>query len=226
MTTHDISMTIENYLGIIYVLERDGEPIIGARLATLLGVTPPTVTNTLKRMLRDGLLVSDEINGLHLSPEGLDSARSIMRKHMLSEWMLAKVLSWSRLHDEAHHLEHGISDAVEKALLKELGDPELCPHGNPLPGNEAAVENWISLQRMKKGERVVIRRVHELAEETPELLDFLEANGIVLGKEVEVGDVLGFNQTVTIQVDSHPVTLGFSTAKYIFVEPMAIPIAV
>lgn len=218
MSTHEISSTIENYLGIIYVLERDGEPIVGTRLAALLGVTPPTVTNTLKRMIRDGLLTSDVINGLHLSPEGLELARSVMRRHMLSEWMLSKMLSWSRLHDEAHQLEHGISGAVEKALLKELGDPELCPHGNPLPGNEAAVQDWISLQQMKKGDRVVIRRVHELAEETPELLNFLEEHGIILGKLVEVGDVLGFNQTVNVLVDGHNVTLGFSTAKYIFVE--------
>jgi DtxR family transcriptional regulator, Mn-dependent transcriptional regulator len=221
MTTHDLSSTIENYLGIIYVLERDGEPIIGARLAALLGVTPPTVTNTLKRMLRDGLLTSDEINGLHLSNDGMELARSVMRRHMLSEWMLSKMLSWSRLHDEAHQLEHGISNEVEKALLKELGDPELCPHGNPLPGNEAAVEKWVSLQKLKKGDRAVIRRVHELAEETPELLNFLEGHGIVLGKAVVVGDVLGFNQTVTIQVDGRDVTLGFATAKYLFVEPSA-----
>jgi len=219
MASHETSSTIENYLGIIYVLERDNEPIVGARLAALLGVTPPTVTNTLKRMIRDGLLISDVINGLHLSPDGMELARSVMRRHMLSEWMLAKMLSWSRLHDEAHHLEHGISGEVEKALLKELGDPELCPHGNPLPGNEAVVEGWISLQQMKKGDRVVIRRVHELAEETPELLNFLEDNGIILGKEVLVGDVLGFNQTMNIMVEGHSVTLGFSTAKYIFVEP-------
>jgi DtxR family Mn-dependent transcriptional regulator len=223
MAHQDLSSTIENYLGIIYVLERDGEPVVGARLATLLGVTPPTVTNTLKRMIRDGLLVSDEINGLHLSPEGLESARSVMRRHMLSEWMLVKVLSWSKLHGQAHQLEHGISDEVERALLKELGDPELCPHGNPLPGYEDTVSTWIPLTKMKKGDHVVIRRVHELAEETPELLAFLESNGITLGKIVEVSDVLAFNQTITVLVEDHPVTLGFPTAKYLFVEPVPEP---
>ena len=174
MDQHEISTTIENYLGIIYVLERDGEQVVGARIASLLGVTPPTVTNTLKRMIRDGLLVTDENNRIHLSVEGLGFARSVMRRHMLSEWMLVKVLSWSKLHDQAHHLEHGISNEVEQALLKELGDPELCPHGNPLPGYENTVSQWYPLMQVEKGKKVVIRRVHELAEETPELLSFLE----------------------------------------------------
>lgn len=219
MDQHEISTTIENYLGIIYVLERDGEQVVGARIASLLGVTPPTVTNTLKRMIRDGLLVTDENNRIHLSVEGLGFARSVMRRHMLSEWMLVKVLSWSKLHDQAHHLEHGISNEVEQALLKELGDPELCPHGNPLPGYENTVSQWYPLMQVEKGKKVVIRRVHELAEETPELLSFLEENGLTLGKEVEVVEVLGFNQTITIKVADHLVTLGFPTARYIFVEP-------
>jgi DtxR family transcriptional regulator, Mn-dependent transcriptional regulator len=130
----ELSATIENYLGILFVLERDHEPIVGARIAELLGVTPPTVTNTLKRMQRDGLVITDEKNDIHLSQMGTVAARSVMRRHMLSEWMLVKVLSWSKLHGQAHQLEHGISDEVENALLKELGEPELCPHGNPFPG--------------------------------------------------------------------------------------------
>lgn len=218
MNQPDLSATIENYLGILFVLERDNEPIVGARIAELLGVTPPTVTNTLKRMQRDGLVSSDDGNHIHLTTIGNTAARSVMRRHMLSEWMLVKVLSWSKLHGQAHQLEHGISDEVEAALLKELGDPELCPHGNPFPGYESSVSSWIPLTEIQKGTKVIIRRVHELAEEMPELLSFLEVNGIVLGKPTEVIDSLKFNQTVTLKVDECLVTLGFQTAKYIYVE--------
>ena len=218
MTHLELSSTIEDYLGIIYVLERDNEPVVGVRIANLLGVTPPTVTNTIKRMIRDGLLIDDAVNGIHLSPEGLESARTIMRKHMLSEWMLVKVLSWSKLHGEAHQLEHGISDEVEEALLKELGDPELCPHGNPLPGFESSVSQWIPLTQVKVGTKVIIRRVHELAEETPELLAFLEGHGITLGIEGEVTEILDFNQTISLKLRDQVVTLGFPVAKYLFVE--------
>ena len=79
-----LSTTIEDYLSLIYVLERDNEPVIGVHLAEMLGVTPPTVTNTLKRMVRDDLITMDD-SGTHLTKMGWESARSVMRRHMLME---------------------------------------------------------------------------------------------------------------------------------------------
>lgn len=219
MTDLIVSPTIEDYLSIIYVLERDQEPVVGARLANLLGVTPPTVTNTLKRMIRDGLLHQEENSGVHLTSLGWEVSKSVVRKHMLSEWMLSRLLSWSKLHDEAHMLEHGISADVETALLRELGEPELCPHGNPLPGYEDAVSKWIPLLQIKPGQNVVIRRIHELAEETPDLLEFFETHTIVPGSQASLLNKSDLNQTVEISINkSKNVTLGYSTAKYIYVE--------
>ena len=156
------SQTIEDYLSLIYIIERDGEPVIGARLAEIMGVSPPTVTNTLKRMVRDGLITMQE-NGTHLTESGWDAARKIMRKHMLMEWMMTRMLPWSKLHSEAHNLEHAISAEAENALFEELGHPQTCPHGNPLPGNESAVADWVPLTSIPQGKTVTIRRVHELA---------------------------------------------------------------
>jgi len=215
-----ISPTIENYLGVLYILERDGEPIIGIQLAELFGVSPPTVTNTLKRMLRDNLLIEDE-NGLHLSEKGLEAACSVMRRHMLSEWMLSRMISWAQVHEEAHEIEHAISEKVEAALLEELNQPTFCPHGNPLPGYEHEAANWLPLTKIAIGERAIIRRIHELAEEQPGLLPFLEENGLLLGKEISVQSVLPFNQTITVSTGEHEVTLGYALAKYIFVEHSA-----
>ena len=157
-----LSITIEDYLSLIYVLERDNEPVVGAHLAELLGVTPPTVTNTLKRMLRDGLVSMDE-KGTHLTEAGWDSARSVMRRHMLTEWMTVRMLPWSKLHQEAHNLEHAISAEVEAALLEELGHPQTCPHGNPLPGCEEAVASLVPLPPLPSGGPVIIRLLHRLA---------------------------------------------------------------
>jgi DtxR family Mn-dependent transcriptional regulator len=123
------------------------------------------------------------------------------------------------VHDEAHGFEHTISDEVEAALVEELNQPETCPHGNPLPGFEAATADWIPLTQIKPGETVTVRRVHELAEEIPGLLQFLEENDIKPGQMVRVNEVLPFNQTVTLLVQEKPVTLGFSIARKIFVEP-------
>lgn len=218
MTRERLTPTIEDYLSVIFVLERDGEPVVGARVAELMGVTPPTVTNTLKRMVRDGLVEMDVPRGAHLTESGQEAARSVIRRHMLTEWMLSRMLSWSKLHQEAHQLEHAISDEMEAALQIELKQPELCPHGNPLPGYESVVEGWQPLTLAQAGERVIIRRIHELAEEMPEMLAFLEAKGVGMGQSAQVKEVLPFNQTVTLALPAGEVTLGFAAARYIFVE--------
>ncbi|MHC1740807.1 MAG: metal-dependent transcriptional regulator [Anaerolineaceae bacterium] len=211
------SQTIEDYLSLIYVIERDGEPVIGARLAELMKVSPPTVTNTLKRMVRDNLITMQD-NGTHLTESGWVAARLIMRKHMLMEWMMLRMLPWSKLHSEAHNLEHAISVEAENALYEELGHPQTCPHGNPLPGCEAAVASWIPLTEIPLNATGIVRRVHELAEGNSELMDFLESKHLLIGKEIKLTEILPFNHTLTIDVDGIPVTLGFTVARYIFVE--------
>ena len=211
------SSTIENYLSLMYVLERDKEPVLGVRLAELLSVTPPTVTNTLKRMVRDGLIIMDK-SGTRLTRAGKQSARTVVRRHMLTEWMMARMLPWSKLHEEAHNLEHAISSQVETALFEELGHPQTCPHGNPLPGCDETVADWIPVIEVPSNQLVTIRRVHELAEYNLELLAFLEKKGITPGAEVTVLELLPFNQTISLDVNGQAVTLGFASARYLFVE--------
>ena len=115
-----LSSTIQDYLSLIYVMERDNEPVVGSHLAELLGVSPPTVTNTLKRMTRDGLITMNK-DGTHLTEYGWDAARVVMRRHMLMELLMALILPWSKLHTEAHQLEHAVSSLTETALMEELG---------------------------------------------------------------------------------------------------------
>ncbi len=217
-----LSSTIQDYLLLIYVMERDKEPVVGARLAGFLRVTPPTVTNTLKRMARDGWITMTK-GGTHLTESGWNSARVVMRRHMLMEWMMSNTLPWSQLHREAHQLEHAISAMTEAALMEQLGHPQTCPHGNPLPGCEGAVAAWIPLTGTAAGEKVIIRRIHELAEEDSELLAYLEAKRITPGSRVTVTEILPFNQTITIDVEDQRVTLGTAAARYVFVETQSSP---
>ncbi len=212
-----LSATIQDYLSLLYVMERDGEAVVGSRLAELLRVTPPTVTNTLKRMTRDGLITMDK-SGTHLTEAGWQAARVVMRRHMLMEWMMRTTLPWSKLHSEAHHLEHAISAMTEAALLEQLGHPQTCPHGNPLPGCEQAVAAWIPLTQMAEGQTATLRRIHELAEENADLLAFLERNGLLPGATLRVSEILPFNQTITVEVEGRAVVLGNAAAKYLFVE--------
>jgi DtxR family Mn-dependent transcriptional regulator len=214
------SPTIEDYLWMIFTLQRDGEEVIGARLAELLGVSAPTVTVTLRRMMRDGWISLDAKKHISLTEEGKKAASKVLRRHMLVEWLLFRMLDvpWSNLHDEAHKLEHYISEDVEERLTAYLHDPKTCPHGNPVPGYEDVVKGWVPLTEVKAGSMVTIRRLHEHIENKLNLMHFLEENHIVPGNEIRLGEFLPFNQTVTLFVHGNNVSLGVETASYIFVE--------
>jgi DtxR family Mn-dependent transcriptional regulator len=201
-------------------MERDGDEVIAARLAESLEVAPPTVTVTLKRMERDGWIATEQGKDIRLTDKGCEAARSVIRRHMLTEWMLARMLKvpWSRVHAEADQIEHSISEEIESQMRINLDDPQLCPHGNPLPGYEQVAADWLPLMSVLPGEKVVIRRIHETAEDNHALLEFLEANGIVPGALAEVTEILSFNQTLSLQLGTQKVALGFPTARYIFVE--------
>lgn len=213
----ELSATIQDYLSLIYVMERDHEPVVGSRLAELLRVSAPTVTNTLKRMLRDGL-ISMTKEGTHLTASGWSAARVVMRRHMLMEWMMFKTLPWSKLHAEAHQLEHAISAMTETALMEQLGRPRTCPHGNPLPGCEQAVEAWVPLTQISSGERFTVRRIHELAEENEQLLAYLEAQKVIPGAQATALEILPFNQTISLDLAGQTVVLGYAAARYIYGE--------
>ncbi|MGB8214115.1 MAG: metal-dependent transcriptional regulator [Anaerolineales bacterium] len=212
--------TIEDYLAIIYVMERDEDEVIPARLAESLEVAPPTVTVTLKRMERDGWIATTQGKDIRLTDKGCEAARSVIRRHMLTEWMLARMLKvpWSHVHAEADQIEHTISDEIETQMRANLDDPQLCPHGNPLPGYEYVAADWLPLTGVLAGEKIIIRRVHETAEGNHALMEFLETNGVVPGALAEVTEVLPFNQTLSLKLGEKKVALGFPTAKYISVE--------
>ncbi len=212
--------TIEDYLAIIFILERDGEEIVPAHLARSLDVAAPTVTITLKRMERDGWIRHDPESGIHLTKSGIDAASSVIRRHMLTEWMLARMLDvpWSELHAEADQIEHTISAEIEDKMRSNLDDPRQCPHGNPLPGFEHIASAWLPLTSIHPGEIVIIRRIHETAEDNRDLLRFLEANRVVPGTRAEVREVLDFNQTMSLRMGDKEISLGFPAAQYLFVE--------
>jgi DtxR family Mn-dependent transcriptional regulator len=141
---------------------------------------------------------------------------------MLTEWMLARMLKvpWSDIHSEAHAIEHTISDDIEIKMRLNFDDPQLCPHGNPLPGYEYVTAQWKPLTEAQAGDTVVIRRIHEIAEGDAPLMQFLEQNGIVPGTQVEVEQVLPFNQTITLAIGDRRVVLGFSAAIHIYMEQL------
>jgi len=217
-----ISATIEDYLGAIYLLQREGETAIGARLAERLRVSRPTVTVTLQRMERDGLVLLDERKAITLTPAGLAAAQAVLRRHMLAELLLHEVigLPWHQVHEEADRLEHHLSPAAVDRLDTLLEQPATCPHGNPLPGNTPAPA--VPLDEAREGEVVVLTRVTEEAELRGELMAFLEENGLLPGVRLRVVSYRPCNETMTVEAGAEaagrPVVLGLATARLLRVQ--------
>src|SRR5438874_7846579 len=133
---HDLVDTTEMYLRTIFELEEEGIVPLRARIAERLRQSGPTVSQTVARMERDGLLTVEGDRHLQLSDRGRALATAVMRKHRLAECLLVDVigLDWELVHEEACRWEHVMSEAVERRLLDVLGHPHESPYGNPIPG--------------------------------------------------------------------------------------------
>jgi DtxR family Mn-dependent transcriptional regulator len=212
------SSTIEDYLQAIYQMERDGRSVIASRLAEKMGVSLPTVTATIARMQRDGLVAQGDRRAIKLTPEGVAAAESIMRRHRLTERLLTDLLGlgWADAHEEAHLIEHAISPRVEERIIAVLGNPRTCPHGNPIPGAYTEpLPPTMPLTEAKASCEFVVDGINEEAEEDHDLMRFFEQNGLVPGSRLRVVEVAPYNHTVTVEVNGRPVTLGLSAAQYV-----------
>jgi DtxR family Mn-dependent transcriptional regulator len=136
VTAHGLIDTTEMYLRTVFELEEEGIVPLRARIAERLSQSGPTVSQTVARMERDGLLHVAGDRQLALTDAGRTLATRVMRKHRLAECLLVSVIQmpWEEVHVEACRWEHVISESVERRLYELLGHPDRCPHGNPIPG--------------------------------------------------------------------------------------------
>ena len=130
--------TTEMYLRTIYELEEEGAVPMRARIVDRLHQSGPTVSQTVARMQRDGLVQVLDDRQLELTPEGRRQAVAVMRKHRLAELLLVEVLGleWEKVHAEACRWEHVISEDAERRIMQLVSDPRRSPYGNPVPGLE------------------------------------------------------------------------------------------
>src|SRR5579859_3043180 len=140
-----LSATVEEYLETIYNMSMEGEVVIGARLAQKFRVAPPTVTEMLKRLVRDGYVEMDNKRLVTLTEAGNQAAEAVLRRHRLTERFLVDMLGmqWHQVHEEACRLEHFISGAVEERVIASLNNPTTCPHGNPIPGTVPNARSYL-----------------------------------------------------------------------------------
>jgi len=206
----DLIDTTEMFLRTIWELEEEGVTPLRARIAERLGQSGPTVSQTVARMERDGLLHVESDRHLALTETGRRRAVAVMRKHRLAERLLADVigLEWEQLHIEACRWEHVMSEAVERRILTLLAEPLICPHGNPIPGlDQLGVQpagrsdaTSADVQPVSRSDRlptlaatvaenevtVRIERISELLQPDAEVMRQLSASGLTPGVSVAI----------------------------------------
>jgi DtxR family transcriptional regulator, Mn-dependent transcriptional regulator len=205
---------VEDYLQVLHYLTRDGCAVIAARLAERLNVTPPTVTATLQRMERDGLIEHGPRKEILLTAQGRQVAENIVRRHALAERLLTDLLKmpWHESHGEAHGVEHVITPNIEARLLQALGNPTTCPHGNPIPGLGTLAHDEFPLDEAQTGDELIIQRITEEAEEDLQLMKYLQEHGVEPGARMTVREATRFNALVVLEGPHGPVPLGFPVA--------------
>jgi len=215
------SEVISRYLEAIYYMRAEGETVTNARLAEWLGVSRPTVTAGLRRMVRNSLLREDSGKEVLFTPEGEAQAAAIVRRHRIVErWLTDSLgLDWVVADEEAARLEHTISEVVEKRLYEALGRPSSCPHGNPIPGLSEPVVGEVRLASLTAG-TATVTRISEVAErEAPTLLHYLHERNLVPGTRVALLEIDPVGNTMGLRATDRAVTLSLDTAAKVWVLP-------
>ncbi|WP_298890863.1 metal-dependent transcriptional regulator [uncultured Serinicoccus sp.] len=221
----DLIDTTEMYLKTVFELEEDGVLPMRARIAERLGQSGPTVSQTVARMERDGLLELAEDRHLVLTEAGRTAAVRVMRKHRLAERLLTDVIGLDPafVHDEACRWEHVMSEQVERRILELVEDGTSSPYGNPVPGlaelgrdDAPAADGEASSDIAERGGRTTARvaRLGEPVQVDPEVLGLLLDSGIRPGADVEIWGEEG--RTIVGAVDGEAVSLPHDVAGHVF----------
>jgi DtxR family Mn-dependent transcriptional regulator len=212
---------VEQYLETVLELEEAGIVPMRARIVERLGVSAPAVSETVKRLEREGYLTLDTDRVLHLTESGRAYATSMLRKHRLAEVLLVEVLKvpWPQVHEEACRLEHAISDSLERHLVTVLDDPGTCPHGSPIPGSRNAPAEAPVLQKLSAvptGGSCVVRRIDEHLQTLVPRMRELEAAGLLPGTPVVVSE--SGDGRLQLEVSGRTVDLDTTVAAEVYVS--------
>jgi DtxR family Mn-dependent transcriptional regulator len=229
----DLIDTTEMYLRTIFELEEEGIVPLRARIAERLGQSGPTVSQTVARMARDGLLTVEGDRHLQLTESGRVHATRVMRKHRLAERLLVDVLGleWDEVHEEACRWEHVMSETVERRVLALLDNPTVSPYGNPIPGLEE-LDATLHAEEFKEGGLVslrdfadglddgehavvTVRRIGEPVQTDADVMHRLRRVGLRPGAALQVASAAG---GVTISSGGEATELEPDLAAHVFVE--------
>lgn len=217
------SLTVENYLkaALQITIKNASRWVSTGELATALNVSPGTVTSMLKTLAEAKLAVYKPYEGMRLTDSGRKLALRMLRRHRLIELFLVRTLNitWDKVHEEAEHMEHAVSDYLIDRIDDFLGHPAFDPHGDPIPTAEGEmrgdVDSAVPLTACRPGTRVKVVRV---VNQGPEFLRYLSESGLRLGSVGTVKDNNREAEIVTAVVDDESISMGHTAAEQILVE--------
>jgi DtxR family Mn-dependent transcriptional regulator len=223
----DLHDSTEHYLSTIFEIEEEGIEIKRARIAERLGISAPSVTEHIHRMEKQGLIKVNDDNSVALTKSGMRQASSVVRKHRLAERLLVDIigLDWEDAHKEADRWEHVISEAVEEKLVELLGDPQTCPHGNPIPDPDGSLHGErletlrksVPLSELGDAKEAIIRRIGERIEVNEDALHFVASHELKPGVRLIVSS--RDQNDIVISIDGkQKISVPQSIGQSMFVE--------
>ena len=214
-----VSASKENYIKAIYHLQDEEGIVTTNALAKELDTRAASVTDMLKKLKSQKLLLYEKYQGFRLSPEGRKVALQIVRKHRLWELFLVEKLQfgWEEVHEVAEELEHISSKKLIDRLDEFLSFPKSDPHGDPIPdaNGRMPVKKLINLLELKLNFPGVVSNI---SDQSSEMLELLSHKGISLGTRLEVRKRFSFDNSLELKLKSQPtITISENVAKNIFV---------
>ncbi len=214
-----VTHVAEEYLEAIYRLQERSGVARTSEIVKMLTVAPGTVTNTVERLEKEGLITHVPYRGVKLTEKGLKLALNVIRRHRLSERLLTDLLhvDWDKAHNAACELEHVMDNDVIKKLEKALGHPKTCPHGNPIPTKCGGIieEESEPLTNLNSGEGGIVMRI---VQEEHDLLQYLATVGLMPGTILEVVERAPFDGPITIRIKGKNHALSREVASIIEVK--------
>ncbi|MBA2707409.1 MAG: metal-dependent transcriptional regulator [Gemmatimonadaceae bacterium] len=220
----DDSLTgpVEDYLKAIYSLGRGSEAVATNDIAQRLALAPASVSGMVRRLADQGLLSYERYRGVTLTASGRRAALRTLRRHRVIEAYLSEALSypWDRVHAEAERLEHAASDELINRMAEAIGEPQVDPHGAPIPSREGLMDEteYFSLAELGEGFGA---RVVRVSDDDPEMLRYLGELAIMPGTELVVVSKAPYDGPITLRVARELLSVGPALAAQVMVEPLA-----
>jgi len=221
-TRGPLTAPVEDYLKAIYALGKGAGAAATNEIAQRLDLAPASVSGMVRRLADQGLLAYERYHGVKLTEAGRRAALKTLRRHRVIEAYLAQALgyAWDRVHEEAERLEHAASDELIDRMAANIGEPEVDPHGAPIPTRDGAVDEteYRSLAELGVGASGSVVRV---ADEDPAMLRYLAELAIVPGKRITVKSRAPYDGPITLSVGRNELSIGPALAAQVLVDPVA-----